>query len=239
MNSGLPNPLVQRMRDSFARQWSRTADHRRSAYMRAIFSLGWYLTLSLLIVGCKPSSSADSEAAQRERLFQRFLAEMRQSGALTNIGLSPESFDAPTIRRMFDRVVIHPSFGLHWDEVPPPTITGSNALDYIAAFIATNGWDLETNAGLIVDGTERMKPLRGLPWAVIQNREFPAVTHGGILYVMFNGWHHDCNGVAYNPNTNAFAPGIRGFKHIGQHWYVWAQPEFPTKLVQEYEGHKT
>jgi hypothetical protein len=34
MSCGLPNPLVQRMRDwrctlQFARQWSRTADHRR------------------------------------------------------------------------------------------------------------------------------------------------------------------------------------------------------------------
>jgi hypothetical protein len=206
--------------------------------MRTLQSIGCFLLLSLFISACKPSSSGNSEAAQRERFFQRFLTEMRESGALTNTGLSVGSFDTPGIRRMFDQMIVHPSFGLHWDEVPPPTITDSNAVMSVTAFIAVSGWNMETNAELVVDGTERMKPIRNLPWVVIHSREFPAVTHNGVLYVMFGGWHHDCNGVAYNPNTNAFAPGIQGFKHIGQHWYVWAQPEFPTKLAQEYEGQK-
>jgi hypothetical protein len=55
---------------------------------------------------------------------------------------------------------------------------------------------------------------------------------------MFEEWHHDFTGVAYNPNTNTFCSPIAGFKPVGQHWYVWAQPEFTMKLDQIYEGQK-
>src|SRR5205809_7637406 len=59
-----------------------------------------------------------------------------------------------------------------------------------------------------------------------------------ILYVVLTAWHHDCDGIAYNPTTNSFPPAIRGFKHLGEHWYAWAQPEDPITLSQQYEGHK-
>src|SRR5512136_2531164 len=32
-------------------------------------------------------------------------------------------------------------FGPHWDSVPPPTITGSNRMAAVEAFVATNGWN--------------------------------------------------------------------------------------------------
>ena len=88
-------------------------------------------------------------------------------------------------------------------------------------------------------GMEKPKKIRGLPWKVICDREFNAVSHEGILYVLFPSvQRHAGNGVAYNPKTNAFAPAISGFKHVGQHWYAWGQPEDPIKLTQQYEGQK-
>ncbi len=65
-----------------------------------------------------------------------------------------------------------------------------------------------------------------------------AVTHNGVFYVKLRGWHHNLNGVAYNPNTNFFAPGIVGFKPIGYHWYVWAVTDDTRTFTQVYEGTK-
>ncbi len=36
-------------------------------------------------------------------------------------------------------------FGLHWDEVPAPTLVGSNALSAVNSYVATNGWNMQTN----------------------------------------------------------------------------------------------
>src|SRR5205814_8197349 len=108
----------------------------------------------------------------------------------------------------------------------------------VQAFIATNGWNMQTGNFVFTYGLEKPKKIRGLPWECIREREFPALTHDGILYVILTGWHHDCNGIAYNPTTNSFPPAIRGFKHLGEHWYAWAQPEDPITLSQQYEGHK-
>ena len=97
---------------------------------------------------------------------------------------------------------------------------------------------METNKSRVVEFSEHLKPIRGLPWEAIKDREFKAVTHQGVLYVVLKGWHHNLSGVAYNPETNTFAPKIRGFQPIGQHWYAWAQPEDPITLPQKYEGQK-
>lgn len=202
----------------------------------------FYFDVADVTVTDLASSSADSEAVQRERLYQQFLVEirqmrqeMRESAVLTNANLSGTNFDTQ-FRWIFDQMLVDPSFGLRWDGVPPPTIVGLHAMDRVDAFIATNGWNMEREDWRVIDMTDNDKPIRGLPWAVIQDREFQAVTHGGILYVMFSGWHHNCSGVAYNPATNAFPKRILGFKPIGEHWYVWAEADSPLKLVQEYEG---
>jgi hypothetical protein len=84
--------------------------------------------------------------------------------------------------------------------------------------------------------TDRSKEIHGLPWTEIHDRDFPAVTHDGILYVFFTGWHYNNQGVAYNPETNAFAPGFAAFKPIGQHWYAWATTDDSWKGPQQYEG---
>ncbi len=180
-------------------------------------------------------ASIDSEAVSREKLFQRFLAELDVNRISTN---HDENF-TNMMRRLFDGYVVHPSFGLRWDEVPAPTLTGANPMVAVHGFISTNGWNMETNGLRVVDDSDRLRPIRGLPWAAITDREFRAVTHKGVLYVLLKGWHHNLSGIAYNPNTNAFAPHICGFKPIGQHWYVWAQPEDPITLPQTYEGQKS
>jgi hypothetical protein len=147
---------------------------------------------------------------------------------------------------VFESTVVDPSFGLKWDEVPAPTLLGSNAMSAVNSFVATNGWNMQTNDCIfdciIDDNNEaKSKQIRGLPWAAIHEQEFPAVTHDNILYVFFRGFHHDGHGVAYNPLTNHFAATIDSFKPIGEHWYVWAfHHEFPSSVAQPkiYEGAK-
>jgi len=193
----------------------------------------------------------DSPAAQKERLFQRFLKEMQQSmqemGQTNDPDLSSTNAEAQAaLRRVFDSMIVDPSFGLKWDEVPTPTLTGSNALAGVDAFIAANGWNMQTNEYIFdrlpYDGNPiQSAPIRGLPWAAIHEKEFHAVTHDHILYVSFGGFHHDGHGVVYDPQTNHFSSTINAFKPIGQHWYAWAfDHEFPSSVPppQIYEGAK-
>jgi len=195
------------------------------------------LAIASLLLTADNSDTKELEAAERARLFQRFLAELRQAGVFTNLDMSTTNLVSDYVRRYFDYIVVHPSFGLHWDEVPPPTSTGSNAMAAVTAFVTTNGWSMRTGAWAFHYPMIDLKPIRGLPWEAIRDREFPAFTHQQILYVVFpGGGHNSYGGVAYNPSTNAFPPAIRGFKHIGQHWYVWTQPEDPIPLSQQYEG---
>lgn len=191
------------------------------------------------------SLTNDSPAAQKERLYQRFLKEMQKSDPSNHWGLSlTNDEERATFRRVFESMIVDPSFGIRWDEVPAPTLLGSNAMSAVNSFIATNGWNMQTNDWIFDiipggDNQEKSKPIRGLPWAVIHEREFPAVTHDHILYVFFRGFHHDGDGVAYNPYTNHFAAGIDSFKPIGQHWYAWVfDHEFPHPKSQIYEGAK-
>jgi hypothetical protein len=180
----------------------------------------------------------ESEAAQRERLYQRFLREMRED--MSKIDTNANSaLDTPFTRRMFDQMVVHPSFGYRWDDVPSPTMTGSNAMTEIDSFIATNGWDMQKDGVvfLSVMASDKSKPMSGLPWKTVHDRKFPAVTHDGILYVWFTGWHYNDRGVAYNPKTNMFARGM-SFKPVGQHWYVWATSDSGDYGPHEYEGAK-
>jgi hypothetical protein len=189
-------------------------------------------------------STNESDALQREKLFQRFLKEMREDAAKApsneDLSLIVSNLDTPSFREEFFRtMVVHPSFGYRWDEVPAPTMSGSNAMKAVDAFVATNGWDMQKDGGIFsVISPDKSKPIRGLPWKEIHEREFSGVTYNGILYIWFTGFHHDSDGVAYNPRTNSFALGIAGFKPIGQHWYVWAQTDPPANLPKIYEGSK-
>jgi hypothetical protein len=131
-----------------------------------------------------------------------------------------------------------------WDSRPGHFIQGTNATAGVSAFIVTNGWNLSTNAEDLWHW-EDLQPhyIHGLPWSKYKNQKFPALTYGGILYVLSNpGWHGDYAGVAYNPQTNRF-PTLDGFgfKPIGGHWYVWCLPELPggMYLPQIYEGDVT
>jgi hypothetical protein len=186
----------------------------------------------------------NSPAAQKERLFQRFVKEMQKS-APSDPDLSFTNAEAlASFRMVFESAIVDPSFGLYWDEVPAPTLVGSNGMSAVNLFVATNGWNMQTNDCIFDCISGRVdqaisKSIRGLPWAVIREQKFPAVTHNNILYVFFRGFHHDGHGVAYNPRTNHFAATIDSFKPIGQHWYVWAfdhefRPSVPQPQI--YEG---
>jgi hypothetical protein len=193
----------------------------------------------------------DSPAAQKERLFQRFVKEMQQRMQELQ-KLDPSNSDLSftnaegqsSLRMVFESSIVDPSFGLEWDEVPAPTLVGSNALSSVNAYVATNGWNMQTNDCIFDcisddDHQAKSKLIRGLPWVAIHEQEFPAVTHDNILYVFFRGFHHDGHGVAYNPQTNHFAATIDSFKPIGQHWYAWEfDHEFPPSFPQPqiYEG---
>jgi hypothetical protein len=194
----------------------------------------------VLIFGCHHHTpeATNPQADAREKLFQRFVKQLDADvqGFVTN----RDAAFTNSMRRLFDQVVIDPSFGLEWDEVPGPTMQNSNDMASIESFIKVNGWNMETNRLLFDSSLEpvNIKPISGLPWKVIQKREFPATTENGILFVLFNGWHHNSSGVAYNPDTNAFPSSLAGFKPIGAHWYVWVLPEDPIELTKKYEGTK-
>jgi hypothetical protein len=94
----------------------------------------------------------DSPAAQRERLFQRFLKEAQQQMQEmqkldpSNLDLSFTNAEAQSsLRMVFDSMIVDPSFGFKWDEVPAPTLVGSNALSAVNSYVATNGWNMQTN----------------------------------------------------------------------------------------------
>lgn len=195
------------------------------------------LLLLFFLAGLSFARAADTNAfkdLEMEKLYQRFLKEMR---ADTNMSSLLTNIDSAFTREMFSNMVVHPSFGIHWDEVPAPTMTNSNAMDEVNAFIATNGWNMQTNnCAFDCWSNDVFENIRGLPWTAIHGREFPAVTHNHILYVMFTGWHHNDTGVAYNPLTNAFVPEMQGFKPIGQHWYVCGTSDSTVDLEKIYEG---
>ena len=200
------------------------------------------IAFSFIAINCFAADNTvtnDSPAAQKERLYQRFVKEMHQKMQEmqkldpSNSDLSFTNAEAQaSLRFVFESAIVDPSFGLEWDEVPAPTLVGSNAMSAVNAFVATNGWNMQTNDCISDDDNEaKSKPIRGLPWAVIHEQEFPAVTHDGILFVFFRGFHHDGHWVAYNPQTNHFAATIDSFKPIGQHWYVWEfDHEFPPTV---------
>ena len=202
--------------------------------MRASFLFAILLLVGFQSRAAEVPATAGEEAEQREKLFRRFLGQMRGEGfpvAATNLAGA---------RMVFDTAVVHPSFGIRCDSVPAPTVHGTNAMASTEAFVRTNGWNMHPGALIFGFGMEKPKRIRGLPWMAIQDREFPALTHEGILYVILHGWHHTVDGVAYNPQTNRF-PSTISAKHVGEHWYSWTQPEDQPEaggLPQIYEGQK-
>ena len=221
--------------------------------MKRFFAVIAFIFVAINSFAADNSGTNDSPAAQKERLFQRFVKEMQQRMQEmqkldpSNLDLSFTNAEAQSaLRVVFESAIVDPSFGLEWDEVPAPTLVGSDAMSAVNSFVATNGWNMQTNDCIFDcisdDGDQAIsKPIHGLPWAVIHEQEFPAVTHDGILYVFFRGFHHDGHGVAYNAHTNHFVATIDSFKPIGQHWYVWAfDHEFPPTVAQPqiYEGAK-
>ena len=193
------------------------------------------IALALIVVYASAAEHEPKGASEPEQ-WQRVADWLAVELQVTNI----TEFTNNPLFRCF---IVHPSFGLRWDEVPPPTLTGSVALATVTAFVLTNGWNMQTGKLEDLSFAYEARPIRGLPWAAIREREFPALTHKGVLYVMLTGFHHSIAGVAYNPQTNTFAPAIESFKPLRDHWYVWNHPELSwrpdwgsPRPVQQYEG---
>src|SRR5882724_5906516 len=74
----------------------------------------------------------DTEAAQWQRLYGRIRTEM----GITNV---EEMMKMPLFRARF----VHPAFGIYFDEVPAPTMSGTSAMAAADAFVSTNGWDMQ------------------------------------------------------------------------------------------------
>jgi hypothetical protein len=195
--------------------------------MMRLATFGVLLFSVVLAKAAEVTVTNSTEAAQWQRIYQRMRTEM----GITNV---EEMMKIPIIRAR----IVHPAFGIYWNEVPAPTLTVTNAMAAVDAFVSTNGWDMQTDGVVFCPewAPDKSKLICGLPWTEIHDREFPAVTHSGILYVFFTGWHYNNQGVAYNPKTNAFALGLAAFKPIGQHWYVWAMTDDNWKGPQLYEG---
>jgi hypothetical protein len=205
--------------------------------MKTLITLILWLALQAVAYSAEVTDTNASEEAQYEQLYQRFLTRMRevQSNTPSSSISFTNNLDTPQAREAFRRMfVVHPSFGLGWSEVPPPTVTSPNAMKGVEEFVATNGWHMCTNFRRFVLSADEPRPIRGLPWEVIRDREFGAITSNGILYIVFGSFGFSKWGVAYNPKTNAF-PGLE-FKHVGQHWYTWIVPDDGNLRVQHYEG---
>jgi hypothetical protein len=194
-----------------------------SAHMKPPVTFAAFLFALFSALAAEPAT--DSEAEQWRRIEER----MRVEVGITNF---LQYTNVPIIRDL----VVHPSFGIWWHEIPSPTLTGTVAMASVTSFVATNGWNMHTGSLGALVFVKNRKRIRGLPWEAIRDREFQAVTHDGVLYVILRGWHHNYTGVAYNPKTNAFPRGIVGFKPLHDHWYAWSQPETPITLPQQYEG---
>jgi len=180
-----------------------------------------------LCLGADTNSTKQSEAEQKRQLIELMSNNLVQFG-VTN--LTKEQFELG-----YNMFVVHPSFGMHWDDVPAPTLKGSNAMDAVNAFLAINGWNMHTGMPLL--SVIQTKPITGLPWEAIKDRQFGAVTHQGVLYISLRGFATESDGIAYNPRTNKFPTMINGFKPIGDHWYVWKQTMVsPQKKDCYYEG---
>jgi hypothetical protein len=187
-------------------------------------------TLAVCLFPFALASVAEPAKESEEQQWHRIDERMRVERGITN-------FLQLTNYPLFRDIIVHPSFGIWWHEVPPPNITNRSGMVTVNAFIATYGWKMLEGFSLTEDRPfhfAKARPIRGLPWDEIRERELLALTHNDILYVVFSGWHH-------NPRTNRFPDRIQGFKSLGDHWYAWVHPEDWRRpgqppLRQEYEG---
>lgn len=116
-----------------------------------------------------------------------------------------------------------------WDEVSGPDRSERKAMASVNKFIESYGWNMQRSGFLFETNGKPARLIRDLPWKEMQNKQYPAVTYDGVLYVLLErGPGGNRSGVAYNPLTNMFVPSVRGYRPIGSRWYVWVQPENQT-----------
>jgi hypothetical protein len=211
-----------------------------------------YATIAHALVVCCSAYAADGVSTNRvsqneeKAAVASIVEELRRTGVLEDMkkyGLVTNSEPNITWQElspaMWKFKAEHSPLGIKpaaWEQIPPPDLRGTNDPGAVHAFVRTHGWNMHTGFVALGWGFVETQPIKGLPWKEIEHREFQAVTANGILYVILDGFAHNCLGVAYNPKTNRFDSAMVGFKPIGDHWYAWRQPEDPMTLTQQYEG---
>lgn len=132
---------------------------------------------------------------------------------------------------------VHAALPVRIADWPAPQVSDTNRLRGVRGFVEEHGWSMHEGEVFIIGMGVRTQPIKGLPWPEIADRTFPAVTRGGILYVVLNGFAGESGGVAWNPRTNRFDPAINGFKPLGDGWYYWKQTMSPPQPGgRMYEG---
>src|SRR5215469_6381485 len=110
-----------------ASHYSKLAPVVRSASVALLSGMTRFLNIIVIGFITINSFAADdfatngSPAAQKEQLFQRFVKEMQEMQKLypSNFDLSFHNPDAQSsLRMVFESMIVDPSFGLKWDEVP-------------------------------------------------------------------------------------------------------------------------
>jgi hypothetical protein len=119
-----------------------------------------------------------------------------------------------------------PYNGFSYDSVSRP-LTNSNAMAGVQQFVRSNGWQMQTGNILFVTLGDKMRPLAGIPWKGLTQKQYDAITCDGILYVPLRGFGAESDGIAYNPKTNRFPVTVNGFVPVGAGWYAWKQTMAP------------
>jgi hypothetical protein len=131
---------------------------------------------------------------------------------------------------LFDKSELFPGWGAAWADIPAPSLLDTDGMKAVRQFVGTNGWNMCGGILQFYPLTDKMKPLKGLPWPELAEREYQAITHEGILYVVLRGGGLWWNGVAWDPQTNGFPGSIRQRKPLGHDWYVWTQEGVTPKF---------
>jgi len=129
--------------------------------------------------------------------------------------------DTPLITLGDDGADPEPFGGANWNGIPPPDLVGPGAMAKVDSFISKHGWVMHTGTLNGMRFLTTGRPISGLPWEELVRLELPALTRGGILYVLFSSSDGRMNGVAYNPDTRTFPPQIVS-KPLSDQWFAWS-----------------
>jgi hypothetical protein len=124
--------------------------HSAFAKMKHLGSVG-VLLVALTVSGAEVSGTNGTAADPMLRLYEQIYEQLtNEKGAITN----EEMMKMPIARE----AIVYKAFGGVWNSVSAPTITAPEALASVQAFVATNGWNMQTGGLLFTYGLDKPKP---------------------------------------------------------------------------------